>query len=212
MRTESLTENAGRTGEFTAGWTEVPRHISATQNCIWLRAPWGGDEDGLKRRALREMGEERYRKGLARVLKSELLYLTPNDVEHCLNIKIRGGMLRDFGDYLEVENGTDREVATMVKALRFKGWRTVEVTGSLRFREQALVECLRHGIQVLGCQIPEHTKARLLEQAKPVAAPTLAATAFSPRREPLPELTGEGESEHQMVASVEEYLLDMLAE
>lgn len=185
----------------------VPKYVSGTQNCAWLREPWGNEEGASRRAAHGGIEDERYRRAVSRLLKNELLYLNFNPAENCLNIKIRGGMIQDFGDCLVAECGTEREIAVLGKLIGFKQWRSVELTGTSRFREQAMLESLNLGVQVLGCSLPEHLKAKLmgLRQASPVPAHPLprGKTAAAPPDE---------ETEQQIQDSVDQYVLDMLSE
>jgi hypothetical protein len=191
----------------------VPKYVSGTQNCAWLRAPWGGDEETLHHEPHGGVQDERYKRAISRLLKNEVLYLNFNPAENCLNIKIRGGMIQDFGDCLVAESGTDREITVLGKLIGFKKWQSVELTGTSRFREQAMLESLHLGVQVLGCAMPEHLKTKLMgmRQAAPATvshlsrkkpATTPAALAAAP----------DEEAEQQIQGSVDQYVLDMLSE
>jgi hypothetical protein len=188
----------------------IPPLPSGTRNCAWMRTPWG--EADTQRR---EMRGERYRRAIGRLLKDELLYANPNPAEGCLNIKIRGGMIQDFGNFLVMENGTEREIAAMVKLFGLKQWQSVELTGTHRFREQAMLESVRGGVQVLGGAMPEHLKARLAEAKPPARAVEAAVPAAKKKPARLgvrPIAAADSDNEARMMESVEQYLLDMLAE
>jgi len=159
--------------------------------------------------------DERYKRAVSRLLKNEVLYLNFNPADNCLNIKIRGGMIQDFGDCLVAESGTDREIAVLGKLIGFKKWQSVELTGTSRFREQAMLESLRLGVQVLGCSMPEHLKAKLMEMRQNVSAPPV--TAHHGRRKAAlppapPAVTMDDEVEQQIQGSVDQYVRDMLSE
>lgn len=191
-------------------------HHSGTRNCAWMRAPWGSAGDAAGRNTQRrEMSGERYRRAIGRLLKEELLYANPNPDEGCLNIKIRGGMIQDFGDFLVMENGTEREIAAMVKLFGLKQWQSVELTGTHRFREQAMLESVRGGVQVLGAAMPEHLKSRLAGAEQQVQAKEAARPAAKKKPSRLHVRLVEekdDEAEDRMVESVEQYLQDMLSE
>lgn len=188
----------------------LPKYVSGTQNCAWLRAPWGSEDGGAHTGA--DVNDERYKRALSRLLKSELLYLNFNPAENCLHIKIRGGMIQDFGDCLVMESGTDREIAVMGKLIGFKKWPSVELSGTSRFREQATLESFRLGVHVLGCTMPEHLKAKLMGM-KQEAAPVLPHVGRKKATAMLhPAVDTDDEAETQIQDSVDQYVLDMLSE
>lgn len=186
---------------------------SGNQNCAWMRAPWGEEDDGLHAERRTEVKSDRYQRAVSRLLKEEVLYVKFSEAEGCLTIKIRGGTMRDFGDCLVMENGTDREIACLGKLVGFKQWQSLELSGSSRFREQAMLECLRYGVQVLGCSMPEHLRARLMEMKREPARPVLRPVAApKPRSAPKAAEPLGKDAEREMLESVEHYILDMLSD
>jgi len=186
---------------------------SGNQNCAWMRAPWGGEDEGMHAEQRAEVKSDRYQRAVSRLLKGEVLYVKFSEAEECLTIKIRGGMLRDFGDCLVMENGTDREIVCLGKLVGFKQWQSLELSGSNRFREQAMLECMRYGVQVLGCSMPEHLRARLMEMKREQVRPVLPSVR-EPKQRPAPkgvESMGK-DAEREMLESVEHYILDMLSD
>jgi len=172
----------------------------ASQNCAWLRLPWGGEAErgGPCRRDLRDSV---YQEAVSRGLKDELLYLEFNAKEDCLYLKIRGGMLRDAGDCVAVENGTDREIGALVKLLKLKCWQGVELSGSYRFRELAVAENLQNGIQVVGYQMSGHLRRQTSDASPAPDAPVNGRT--SPAVD---------EEDARQEAVIVEYLQDILRE
>lgn len=191
----------------------MPKYVSGTQNCAWLRAPsWGSEDGGHAHGPAGEVQGERYKRAISRLLKNELLYLNFNPTENCLHIKIRGGMIQDFGDCLVMESGTDREIAAMGKLIGLKKWSSVELSGTSRFREQAMLESLRHGVQVLGCTLPEHLKAKLVGMRQEAAAALPHAGRKKAAVVHLPTAAPDVEAETQIQDSVDQYVLDMLSD
>jgi len=197
-------ENGG--GAKLAG---VPKYVSGTQNCAWMRAPWGSEEDALRQKPHGGLQDERYKRAISRLLKNEVLYLNFHPADNCLNIKIRGGMIQDFGDCLVAESGTDREIAVMGKLIGFKKWPSVELTGTSRFREQLMLESLRFGVQVQGCAMPEHLKTKLMEMRQAASA---TVPHFNRRKSAMAPAVPDDEAEQQIQGSVDRYVQDMLSE
>ncbi len=171
----------------------------ASQDCAWLRAPWGGEESGAS--CHDDLRDLVYQKAISRGLSDELLYLEFSDRDNCLYLKIRGGMLRDAGDCVAVENGTDREICALVKLLKLKRWHGVELSGSYRFREMAAAENVQNGIQVVGYQMSGHLRHRL-----PVVDPVLAVPDGGQA------VLARGEDDARQEAVIVEYLQDILRE
>ncbi len=193
-----------------APFNEPSRNAPASSNgarqCLPLAD--GGDEARENARSLLQEG--RYRMALARLLKNEVIYVSPSHDEPCLHIKIRGGMLLDYGDYVAVESGTSREIACLAKLLKFKEWPMVELSGSNHFREQALLESTRQGVAVVGYDLPQHLKSKLHDIHNEGELSATAPALRQGRRIPL-SVESIGEEDRQVIM-VEEYIQEILAE
>lgn len=195
-----------------ASFNEPSRTAQASSNGVRQHLPLtDGDEEGRKN-ARSLLQEGRYRMALARLLKNEVIYVSPSHDEPCLHIKIRGGMLLDYGDFVAVESGTSREISCLAKVLKFKGWQVVELSGSSHFREQALLESTRQGVVVAGYDLPQHLKSKLHDIYSESKLPAVAPVLRKGRRIPLSVESAGAEDEQKQVTLVEKYLQEMLAE
>ncbi|MBZ0093656.1 MAG: LPD7 domain-containing protein [Burkholderiales bacterium] len=209
MRLEQPREDINPSASI-ASFQEPPRNVTSSSNGARSCLPLGDGGEDERENARSLLQEGRYRMALARLLKNEVIYVSPSHDEPCLHIKIRGGMLLDYGDYVAVESGTNREISCLAKLLKFKGWQMIELSGSSHFREQALLETTRQGVAVVGYDLPQHLKSKLHDLHSESEQVPPAPALRKGRRLP-PSVDSAGEEDRQVTA-VEEYLQEMLAE
>lgn len=92
-----------------------------------------------------EWREGHYQQAMRRVLGADFIYCHVHEEDSCLIVKIRGGLLRDYGDVLAAESGTDKEITSLIKLLPLKGWTSVEAFGTPAFRQRFQKELVASG-------------------------------------------------------------------
>jgi hypothetical protein len=196
-------------------------HLPLLHNIACQRLRWQIEsEEHTSREAVRELTRERYRRAINKALGSDVLYVVHIPEQNCLLIKIRGGIVVDFGDRIAVENGTEKEINAMLRLMQLKEWSCVEFSGSIRFRERASLESVRHHFQVTGYEMPEHVRQQLQHSA-PVAPATKAPprptgraipARVSRARRKAPAPVRNEAVDLVMVESIQHYVEDMLTE
>lgn len=149
--------------------------------------------EGLDRRQIYKarLLQQQYQLEIQATLAARLAYVDRQP--DCIAITLKGGgHVVDHGDRLLTQSGRDQEILAAVALAKAKGWKNIDLTGTVDFKARAWLEASRAGFQVTGYAPSPALRAQLEKERKAMLGTPAGEMSLTP----------DATSDHQQNAAV----------